>query len=159
MLKKDDSKMKKIFFLIAIIVLLSTDLFSQPITNRQSLITIQDAWIRPAAANANSAIFFEILNKSGIADTLLSAQSNLAEIVELHETYKKENDMMGMREVHKVVIPANGIVKFKPLGLHAMLIGVLKDIRLGEHHEVALVFKSAGAIKVKAVVRDMPKMK
>ena len=151
--------MKKIFLLTTTIGLLFVNLFSQPITNNKSLITIQDAWIRPAAANANSAIFFEILNKSSIADTLLSAKSDLAEIVEVHETYKKENDMMGMREVHKIAIPANGIVKFKPLGLHVMLIGVLKDIRLGEHHEVALVFKSAGTIKVKAVVRDMPKMK
>jgi len=151
--------MKKIFLLITVIVLLTVNLFSQPITNHKSLITIRDAWIRPAAAKANSALFFEVVNNSSSPDTLLSAKGNLSEIVELHETYKKENDMMGMREVHKVVIPAKGTVIFKPRSLHIMLIGVLKDIQLGEKHEVALVFKNAGAIKVKAIVRDMPKMK
>ena len=159
MYNEDDLKMERIFFLGAVIYLFSISLFSQPITNHQSLITIQDAWIRPAASKANSALFFEVVNNNNSPDTLLSAKSNLSEIVEFHETYKKGNDMMGMREVYKVVIPANSIVKFKPQGLHVMLIGVLKDIRLGEQHEVTLVFKNAGAVKVKAVVKDMPKMK
>lgn len=151
--------MEKIFLITIVIALLPVNLFSQSITNNQSLITIKDAWIRPAAAKANSALFFEVVNNSSSPDTLLLAKSNLSEIVELHETYIKENDIMGMREVHKVVIPAKGTVFFKPRSLHIMLIGLLKDIHLGEQHEVTLLFKNAGAIKVKAVVRDMPKMK
>ncbi len=150
--------MKKIFLLITVIVLLAINLFSQPITNRQSLITIKDAWIRPAAAKANSALFFEVVNNSSSPDTLLSAKGNLSEIVEIHETYKKENDIMGMREVHNVPIPAKSIVKFKPGALHIMLIGLTKDVRLGEQYDLVLQFKNAGTIKVKAVVQDMPKM-
>lgn len=151
--------MKKIFLLLIVIGFSSMCLFSQSKEKHQQLITIQDAWIRPAAAKANSALFFEVVNNSSSPDTLLSAKGNLSEIVELHETYKKENDIMGMREVHKVAIPAKGTVKFKPGALHIMLISLMKDIRIGEQHEVTLVFKNAGAVKVKAVVRDMPKMK
>lgn len=151
--------MKRIFFWGIGLYLTSISIFSQPITNNKSLITIRDAWIRPAAAKSNSALFFEVVNNSSSPDTLLVAKSNLSEMVELHETFKKENDMMGMREVHKVVIPAKSTVIFKPRSLHIMLIGLLKDIRFGEQHEITLVFKSAGTIKVKALVRDMPKMK
>lgn len=151
--------MKKMFLMSTAIVLYSVNLFSQPITNNQSPITIKDAWIRPAAANGNSALFFEVVNNGVVPDTLLAAKGKFSEVVEIHETYKKENDLMGMREVHNVPIPTKGTVIFKPRSLHIMLIGLLKDIRLGEQHEVTLVFKNAGAIKVKAVVRDMPKMK
>jgi hypothetical protein len=149
---------KKLLFIIAA-VLLNINLFSQPVTNQRLPITVKDAWIRPAAANANTALFFEVVNNGYLPDTLLSVKFNLAEIVELHETYKKENDMMGMREVQKVAIPARGSVIFKPRGLHVMLIGTLKDLRLGDKHEVTLLFKSAGKIKMKALVRDMPSMK
>ena len=158
-LKQRVKKMKRIFYLGTIFILFPVILFSQQIKNHNSKIIIKDAWIRPAATNANTALFFEVVNNSDSPDTLLSAESTLAEIVELHETYKKENDMMGMREVHKVAIPAKSSVMFKPRDLHIMLIGTLKDIRLGSQYEITLLFKKAGAIKVKAIVRDMPKMK
>ena len=87
---EDDTKMKKVFLWLTAILLLPINMFSQPITNHQSLITIQDAWIRPAAAKANSALFFEVVNNSSSPDTLLSAKGNLSEIVEIHETYKKK---------------------------------------------------------------------
>ncbi|MBA4407663.1 hypothetical protein C0389_10340 [bacterium] len=151
--------MKKMFLLLTVIVLFYINLFSQSITNRQLLITIRDVWIRPAAAEANTALFFEVVNNSSLPDTLLSATGKISELVEVHETYKKENDVMSMREVQKVVVPPHSIVKFKPRGLHVMIIGLLKDIRLGEKHEITLEFKNAGRIKVKAVVRDMPAMK
>ncbi len=156
---KDDTKMKKVFLWLTAILLLPINLFSQPTTNHQSLITIRDAWIRPAAANANSAFFFEVVNNGSAADTLLSANGDLSEIVEIHETYKRESDMMGMREVHNVPIPAKSTVKFKPGALHVMLIGLTKDVRPGEQYDLILQFKNAGTKKVKAVVRDMPRMK
>ncbi|MFA7229614.1 MAG: copper chaperone PCu(A)C, partial [Melioribacteraceae bacterium] len=111
--------MKKII-IAAAILLFPVIISSQPITNRQSLITIKDAWIRPSVKDANSALFFEVTNNAAAADTLLSAKSELAEMVEVHETYKKENDMMGMREVEKVPVPAKSSVMFKPRGLHIM---------------------------------------
>ena len=146
-------------FLILMIVMLPVILFSQTIKKTPIQITIKEAWLRPAAINANSALFCEVTNTSNLPDTLISAKGKISEIVEIHETYKKENDMMSMREVHNVVITANGSVKLKPQSLHVMLIGILKDVRLGENHEFTLVFKKAGEIKVKAVVRDMPMMK
>lgn len=152
--------MRKIFLItLAIFFVSNIAGYSQQIKNRKSQIEIIDAWIRPGAQGSNSALFFEVVSKGGRADTLIAVKSNLADIAEVHETYKKENDMMGMREVHKVVIPAKGIVKFKPRGLHVMLIGLFKDVRVKEEHVVTLVFRNAGVIKMKAVVRDMPKMK
>lgn len=122
-------------------------------------LSVNDPWIRPSAKGANSAFFFQIENKGDKADTLIAAKFAFSEVVELHETFKKENDMMGMRSVKFVAIPAKSSVVFKPRDLHIMLIGLAKDIKTGESHDVKLVFKHAGELKTKAIVRDMPKMK
>ncbi|MEW6654099.1 MAG: copper chaperone PCu(A)C [Bacteroidota bacterium] len=122
-------------------------------------LLITDPWVRPAAKGANSAFFFKLENKGDIADTLISCKYAYSEIVELHETFKKDNDMMGMRTVKYVALPSKGRVDFKPRDLHIMLIGLSKDIRIGESCELILVFKNSGEIKTTAVVRDMPKKK
>ncbi|MDP2036350.1 MAG: copper chaperone PCu(A)C [Ignavibacteria bacterium] len=145
--------MKKLF-----LILLVTGIAVAQIGNKTQL-SINDPWIRPAAQGANSAFFFQIENKGDKADTLIAAKFAHSEVVELHETFKKDNDMMGMRAVKSVAIPAKGTVVFKPRDLHIMLIGLTKDVKLGDTYELKLVFKKAGEIKTKAIVRDMPKMK
>lgn len=142
--------MKKIIF----ILLVSTFIFAQ----NKSTITIKDPWIRINAKGANSALFFVAENNSDKPDTLVSAKFDGAEVVELHETYKKSDDMMGMRAVKFVAIPAKGSVSFKPRDLHIMLIGLKDDLKLNDKHEITLKFKNAGDVKIKAVVRDMQRM-
>lgn len=150
--------MNKVFLLIAAITFSSVNLFSQPITNHQSLITVKDVWARPGAKNANSAIYFVVQNNSSKADTILGAKSKFAEIVEVHESFKRDNDRMGMRQVKFVAVAANSKLEFKPGGFHVMLINLYKDIKTGSSLDATLNFKFAGKIKVKAVVRDMPGM-
>lgn len=141
-----------------ILVLFTAGLvFSQ--TANKTQLSINDPWIRPAAQGANSAFFFQLENKGDKADTLIAVKFAHSEVVELHETFKKENDMMGMRAVKFVAVPAKGTVVFKPRDLHIMLIGLTKDVKIGDSYELKLVFKKSGEIKTKAVVRDMPKMK
>jgi len=100
--------------------------FAQNNNNRNIGITINNAWIRTSAMGSNTALFFEVVNSSDKPDTLLSAESKLAKAVEVHETFKRENDMMGMRKVKFVVIPPNNTIKFKPRDLHVMLINLTK---------------------------------
>ena len=142
---------------VVVFLFIATAIFAQ--AGKKLNINIIDPWIRPAAQGANSAFFFQLVNQSDKADTLIAAKFAHSEVVELHETFKKENDMMGMRAVKSVAIPAKGTVVFKPSDLHIMLIGLTKDVKIGETYELKLVLKKAGEIKTKAVVRDMPKMK
>jgi periplasmic copper chaperone A len=127
-------------------------------TNQKSPITINDPWIRPAAKDANSALFFEAVNNGTKTDSLLSAEFKYSEKVEVHETYKKSADVMGMRAVKGVAIPAKTAVKFKPRDLHIMLLRLSRDVKIGEKYDLVLQFKNAGKIKINAAVRDMPKM-
>ena len=73
-------------------------------TVRSKVLSIDDPWIRPANSGTNTALFFKVVNGTDKPDTLYGAESDLAEIVEVHETYQKGADMMGMRQVDMVEI-------------------------------------------------------
>ena len=48
-------------------------------------IHISESWIRPGAKDRNTAVFMTITNNTDLEDTLFSAGSNLAKVVEIHE--------------------------------------------------------------------------
>ena len=62
--------------------------------------------------------------------------------------------MMGMQPVARVEIPAGGSLQLKPGSYHVMLIGLVKDLKAGDTIDLTLKFERAGAITVKAQVRE-----
>lgn len=99
----------------------------------------------------NSAAYLRIKNRGG-ADRLLRVESNIAQAVELHESMM-ENDIMTMRPVSFIEIPAGGEVELKPGGLHIMLIGLNEALMPGAKVQLTLVFEKAGNLTVEAEVR------
>ena len=118
-------------------------------------IKIKDAWMRPSSEKMATALYFIIENKSETADTLYQVDSDLAERVEIHETYS-EGEMMGMRKVDFIIIEGNSSFELKPGAHHIMLMKLKKDINDGDTGEFVLHFKQAGEIKVVATAK-MPK--
>ena len=131
-------------------------MYSQQKNVYNSNILIKNIWARPAVKYANSALYFIIKNIGNKTDTLISAQSNIAEETEVHESFKKENDRMGMRPAGKITINPKTELEFKPGGFHVMLLGVTKDLKIGDKIEALILFKHAGRIKLKAEIRDTP---
>lgn len=150
---------RRLLIIIVIIFTFSLITLAQQQKSNHSGIQIQKVWARPAVKYANSALYFIIENKGSKIDTLISAQSKVAEEVEVHESFKSDHDRMGMRPAGKIAIKPRSKFEFKPGGFHVMLLGILKDLKIGDKIEVVLILKSAGKIKVKAEVRDMPMTK
>lgn len=126
----------------------------------ESELRIADAWVRPAAKNRNTGIFFRVINNTSENDTLVAAKTDVAEKTEIHETFTKPGDMMGMREVKFLVMESGKVFNFKPMAHHVMLINLNEDLTAGKEVELTLFFKKAGEVKVKAMVEDkMPTMK
>jgi len=115
-------------------------------------IKIKDAWMRPSSEKMTTALYFIIENKSEKADTLYQVDSDLAERVEIHETYS-EGEMMGMRKVDFIVIEGNSSFELKPGSHHIMLMKLKKDINDGDKGEFVLHFKQAGEIKITATAK------
>ncbi|MGA8263742.1 MAG: copper chaperone PCu(A)C [Ignavibacteriaceae bacterium] len=115
-------------------------------------LEVKDGWVRPAGKGMNTAFYFNAINNSNKADTLLSVKSSVAKMVQMHETFSK-NGMMGMRQIKVIPIKAKSTLEFKPGGYHVMVMNLKKDLKIGSLAEFTLHFKYAGNITVKAPVK------
>lgn len=115
-------------------------------------IKINNPWMRPSSEKMATALYFVIENKSEKPDTLYQVDSDLAERVEIHETYS-EGEMMGMRKVDMIIIEGKSSFELKPGAHHIMLMKLKKDIKDGDEGEFVLHFKQAGEIKITAIAK------
>lgn len=125
------------------------------LSNPTDKIKIVDPWLRVGAKGQTTGLFFKIENLSDKADTLYKVDFKLAGKIQIHETYSTGNDMMGMREISNLIIPAKSSVELKPGSYHVMLMELKQDIKKDFTGEFILYFKQAGKIKIKAGVKEM----
>jgi copper(I)-binding protein len=112
-------------------------------------ITVEDAWARAAGAGDITGAFFT-LDNGGEDDVLLSADSDVAEAVEIHQTVM-EGDIMSMVMQESVAVPT-GELAFQPGSLHVMLIGLTRDLNAGDEFALTLNFEQAGVVVVSVEV-------
>jgi periplasmic copper chaperone A len=119
-------------------------------------IIVEQPWSRATPSGAKTgAVYMTIDNKSGTADRLTGASSNVADKLQIHEM-KVENGVMQMREIAGgLPIPANGSVMLKPGSYHVMLIGLKKPLAAGDNFPLTLTFEKAGNISVTVPVQTM----
>jgi copper(I)-binding protein len=96
--------------------------------------------------------YLEIAN-SGAADKLLSVRGDVAESVQLH-TMALQDNVMHMREVDGIELPAGGKVALAPGGLHIMLVGLKAPLQAGASFPLTLKFVHAGEVKVDVKVES-----
>jgi copper(I)-binding protein len=114
-------------------------------------IKVENAYTRATAPGQQVAGgFFKIENK-GAADQLVSASSPVAGEVQLHEM-AMDGNVMKMRQVKDIPVPANGSVELKPGGLHLMFMNIKAPLAAGETVPVKLKFAKAGEVEVKMPV-------
>jgi periplasmic copper chaperone A len=119
-------------------------------------ITVEQPWSRATPKGAKTgAVYMTLDNKSGTADRLTGASSDVADKLQIHEM-KVENGVMQMREVQDgLSIPAGGSVVLKPGSYHVMMIGLKKPLTAGENFPLTLTFEKAGNISVTVPVQAM----
>ena len=97
-------------------------------------------------------------NKSGTADRLTGASSNVADKLQIHEM-SVVNGVMQMRELADgLPVPADGSVVLKPGSYHVMLIGLKQPLTVGETFPLTLKFEKAGTISVTVAVQAIGAM-
>lgn len=142
---------KNLIYLILTLILLTA--CSQAGASSGQGLAIRDAWARPGAAGANSAIYFTIEN-GGAADTLLEAASTVAAVNELHMSMMNSEGVMSMHHQENVPISAGETVEFAPGGLHVMLIDLADGLEPGDQFDLTLTFENAGEMNVPVTVRE-----
>ena len=107
----------------------------------QAQVVVTGAWVRATVPNQQATgAFMQLLSKKDT--TLVSARSDIAGIVEVHEM-KMENDVMRMRAVGGLKLPANQLVELKSGGYHLMMMDLKKQLKVGTEAQITLVFKNA----------------
>ena len=108
------------------------------------------------AGSQNGAVYFKGIKNAGKeADQLLSAKTQVADKVEIHEM-TMDGDVMKMRPLSSIEIPAGGevsVAKGNPNGYHLMLLGLKQPLKDGDRFPVWLTFKQAGEVKVEVYVQ------
>jgi copper(I)-binding protein len=123
-----------------------------------SALRIEQPFARATAPTARAGgAYMTIVNGAATADRLLRAESPVAARVELH-TVIKEGDVMRMREVPAIDVPANGKATLAPGGLHVMLMELKAPLKAGDTAAITLVFEKAGRVEVAVPILPLGSM-
>ena len=105
------------------------------------------------AMTGTGAAFMVIANGGTEVDVLLSGETDVAQVVEVHEMA----DVDGVIEMRPLVdglaISAGGEETLEPGGYHLMLIGLREDLTNGKTFDLTLHFQNAGEVTVPVTVR------
>ena len=123
----------------------------------QAQVTVKDAWVRATVPQQKATGAFMQLQSA--KDTrLVSASSPLTPSVEVHEMAMQDN-VMRMRQVPAVELPAGKAVDLKPGGYHVMLMDLKQPVKEGDTVLLTLVFEGKDGqretVEVKAPVRPL----
>lgn len=127
------------------------------VMNAQAEVTVKDAWVRAAVQQQKATGAFLQIQSSADA-RLVEVQTSIASMTEIHEM-KMDNNVMRMRELSYLDLPAGKLVELKPGSFHLMLMGVKTQIKSGDVIALTLIVenkdKKREVIEVKAKARAL----
>ena len=119
-------------------------------------VAVENPWARASTGNT-AAAYVTLVNRGGSDDRLLTARSGAAERVALH-THEMEGNIMRMRAVEAIPVPAGKSVTLRPGGYHVMMMGLRRKLGEGDSFPLTLVMEKAGEITVDVPVIKMGAM-
>lgn len=114
-------------------------------------LTVSGAFARASMGQGPGAAYVTI-HGGDSGDKLVSVSSPRAKHVALH-SMTMQGDVMRMRKMEAIEVPAKGEVTLAPGGLHLMLEGMSSPLKQGETIPLVLEFEKAGTRNVEAPVR------
>ncbi|WP_313562237.1 copper chaperone PCu(A)C [Diaphorobacter nitroreducens] len=103
-------------------------------------VTVQDAWVRATVPQQKATGAFMRLTAAQDA-RLVSASSPVAGVTEVHEM-KLVDNVMKMRPLPALDLPAGQAVELKPGGYHIMLLDLKQPVAQGSTVPLTLVFEA-----------------
>lgn len=130
---------------------------TKPASTAADSITVESPEVRSTPPGQKiTGAFMTLKNTSATDIELIAAQSEIADVTEIHESGMKDG-MMFMNKVEKISVPANGTAELKPGGFHIMLIDLKNPLPNGEKANITLTFSDNSQKTVEAAVVDVSK--
>jgi len=99
-------------------------------------VDVRSAWVRPAVpGQTGTGAFMTLVSKDGAR--LVGAASPAAGVVEIHEM-AMDNNVMRMRSISVLDLPAGREVQLKPGGHHVMLLDLKQPLKAGDKVQIEL---------------------
>jgi copper(I)-binding protein len=119
-------------------------------------VSVDHAWARSTvAAQTSTGAFMDVTSKE--AAVLTGVSSPAAGTVEMHEM-RMEGNIMKMRALDKLELPAGKTVKFTPGAYHLMLLELKHPLRAGDVVPLTLEIETRDGkrtkVEIKAEVRS-----
>ena len=120
-------------------------------------VTVSDAWIRSTVPGQKVASAF--MRIVSTADSgLVEATTPSAKFVEIHQM-TKEGNVMKMKAIDRLPVPAEKPIELTPTGYHMMLFELKAPLNAGDKVPLTLMFENRGGRKlwvdVEATVRPL----
>jgi copper(I)-binding protein len=128
------------------------------VVSARAQVRVDDPWVRTTVPEQKTTGAFMALTAAQ-GGKLVAASSPVATSVEVHEM-KMEGDIMRMRAVPSVPLPAGQRVDFKSGGYHLMLLGLKQPVKAGDVVPLTLVVEDAAGkrenVEVRATAKSAP---
>ncbi|MEI6028175.1 MAG: copper chaperone PCu(A)C [Betaproteobacteria bacterium] len=124
-------------------------------SHAQTAVKVESPWARPTVQGQAAGGGFLRIVGGPTSDKLVSASADIAGRVELH-TMSMDGNVMRMRQVDSIDIPAGKTVELKPGGLHVMFMDIKTPLKTGASFPLTLKFEKAGDVKVNVAVQPGP---
>ena len=129
---------------------MTTAAFSQNTGPVEPPLQVRQAWVRATVAGQKSSGGFMRLTSQ--TDTrLVGVASAAAAVAEVHEM-KMDGDVMRMRPVPELALPAGKEVQFKPGGYHLMLMDLKQPLLAGSQISVTLLLRDVRGVEASQTV-------
>ena len=121
-------------------------------TARAESLVITDAWLsQPPGVNA--AVYFQLSNTGAGPVILTGGCGDLAGRVEIHR-HRHHQGMMMMEKVAHLELGPGEMLTFAPGGYHLMLLGLKRQLSVGERLSLCLLDKAGKRYDFHATVTD-----
>jgi periplasmic copper chaperone A len=133
-----------VIFLLFLSVAMSFHAVAQ---NTIADVAVKDAWVRTSVPGQKaSGAFMTLTSKTELR--LVGASSPVAGVTEVHEM-KMNGDVMQMRAVPSLDLPAGKAVALRPGGFHIMLLDLKAALPKDSTVPLTLMFKDAKGVESK----------
>ncbi len=151
--------MKRIFVIVLAGMLLLSACGTADVSSANGTgVEAHDFWARAALKDGTSAAYMLLSNGTAQDDALIGASSNVAAAVEVHLSKMGDDGTMQMIPQESVALPAGGELELKPGSYHIMLIGLVKDLNVGDEITVTLNFENAEDVTLTIPVKEAADM-
>lgn len=124
-----------------------------PLSAAEPGIKVEDPWVRVTFGQSRAtAGYMALVDQSGKGNVLVRLEMGDGARAEVHETVT-DGDIVKMRAVSSLPVPAGGRAELTPAGGHIMIMGLKGPLKAGETLPIKLKFADGSEMMAYFAVR------